>query len=902
VHTDNTNESGLAPQSSKAVVDLIDAAAAERIDQGAMWEILWLLNAPPDLRDLPIVLTNLSDMLAVAEAQWPGILDWQGLNQLPMFLPLLLPIAVRTLGSGEIDRDWLRRNALYCALRCDLARKQNLRERYLLLQAHFFFAHTEFLRSHTTQTDYATYGGTDEWPVLTISPYYAGLCIRDMAERSHSVWASELLNKLPVTLSPRELPFSSVVGMTATMQGFDVQKKVNYVSDYLCQVYDVKSRGHGRGSSPRFTWALPSEIGDPEDPSLNFGILADWEAASLIFDFPVHPLVVPGSIQPDGHVAPPPNPGAQPSDPDDDEDQNVDTDEYPGEDDDQEFSGSLDCEEEQFEKNPGSFQGRVHCYANQVVRQQKMFRFAIERLCGGDLAGLGPTVFERIRSLRIQAKNKDTGPNAVRRRAETSLSKSEEGEALLFLNLMFWTGSTPERVVSLFVQGARRPKDLGHEIGFAFVYDFEFQSWTFRSAVPFPTYKSSQTVGPKLDCKRTQYISLPNYVGFEDGIFALVGDHRHGKDFRLFCRPLEHYKAVVRTLLKCWDPSGRITLNKISSTLFARVMSLSGNDAVAATMITGKRHRLSKVPMYYACRSMANIWEIYRATVNDLLSEIGKENNFGYKIESFWRPRPSDAELMAGAYEWRQTELTSRMDALKSIHIGARACPSMGAFHDAVLTLKASLGKPYKPSPDEVWIDFHNRFTFYSVWLFNIAVGSRKLITPYIDIETVSPLNGVAVYRDKDGDAGTKAKLIWLPKLVRKQMQHYADHLDYIRMRFHIGDEELPCFFLDASGRPRLVRPKSMFQYVDQYFPGFPVDIHRRFMFNALLEAGCPPEVARVWMGHACAGEEWWADNATYSHSRHRDHLLAYLVPILVKELTFELIRGAVVEEEALHV
>jgi hypothetical protein len=98
------------------------------------------------------------------------------------------------------------------------------------------------------------------------------------------------------------------------------------------------------------------------------------------------------------------------------------------------------------------------------------------------------------------------------------------------------------------------------------------------------------------------------------------------------------------------------------------------------------------------------------------------------------------------------------------------------------------------------------------------------------------------------------------------------------------------------------VRPKSMFQYVDQYFPGFPVDIHRRFMFNALLEAGCPPEVARVWMGHACAGEEWWADNATYSHSRHRDHLLAYLVPILVKELTFELIRGAVVEEEALHV
>jgi hypothetical protein len=175
------------------------------------------------------------------------------------------------------------------------------------------------------------------------------------------------------------------------------------------------------------------------------------------------------------------------------------------------------------------------------------------------------------------------------------------------------------------------------------------------------------------------------------------------------------------------------------------------------------------------------------------------------------------------------------------------------------------------------------------------------LITPYVDIKTVSPLNGVALYRDKDGDAGTKRKLIWLPNLVRQQMQHYADHLAYIRMRFHISDEELPCFFLDASGRPRLVRPKSMLQYVDEYLPGFAIDIHRRFMFNALLEAGCPPEVVRVWMGHACAGEEWWADNATYSHLRHRDYLLAYLVPIL-KKLKFELIKGAVLEEETPHV
>ncbi len=857
---------------------------------------------PPDLPGLPKVLRNLSAILAIAEAEWPGILDCQGLGRLPILLEQLLPIAESTNRPNIGDRDWVSRNALYCALRCALSPTQAVRNRYLLLQAHFFFAHSAFIRSHTKQTDYATYGGTAEWPVFTISPYYAGLCLRDMAEQPHSFWANELLNKLQVTLSPRELPFSSVVLMTATMKEFDVQKKVNYVSDYLCQVYGVKPRGHGHGSSPRFTWALPSEIGDPGDPSLNFGILADWEAASLIFDIPVHPLVLPKSLKLGKQEASPPNSVAQPPNADDEEDHNVPTDECPGEDDAQEFLGTLTCDEDQFDKTPGSFQGRVYTGSNQVIRQQKMFRFSVERLCGGDLAGLGPTIFERIRSLRIQAENNDTEPNALRRRAETSLGKLEEAEALLFLTLMFWTGSTPERVLSLIVGDPGKVKDCGDEVELAFSYDPVFQRWMFRLAVPFPHYQSSQTVGANLDCKRTQYVSLPDYVGFYDGIFALVGDRRQGKDFRLFRRPLEHYKGLVRTLLKCWDPSGRMTLHKISSALFARVMSLSGNDVVAATMITGNPHRLSKVPMYYACRSMANIWEIYRGTVNDLLIEIGKENNFGYKINFFWRPRPSEHELLAGATEWNQAEHTQRMEASKSIHIAARVCPRMDAFRDAVVTLKASLRKPYKRSSDEAWIEFHNRYSFYSVWLFNIAVGSRKLITPYIDIETVSPLNGVAVYRDTDGDAGTKAKLIWLPELVREQMQLYADHLSYIRMRFHISDEKLPCFFLDAKGRRRLVRPKSMFQYVDEYLPGFPIDIHRRFMFNALLEAGCPPEVARVWMGHACSGEEWWADNATYSHSRHRDHLLAYLVPILVKELTFELIRGAVAEEEALHV
>jgi hypothetical protein len=72
-----------------------------------------------------------------------------------------------------------------------------------------------------------------------------------------------------------------------------------------------------------------------------------------------------------------------------------------------------------------------------------------------------------------------------------------------------------------------------------------------------------------------------------------------------------------------------------------------------------------------------------------------------------------------------------------------------------------------------------------------------------------------------------------------------------------------------------------MFPYLSTYLPGFPIDIHRRFMFNALLDFGCPPEVVRIWMVHATAGEEWWRDDATFSHQKYRGHLCEFLVPIL---------------------
>ncbi len=105
MHEDGPVSSVFAPHSSEGIQALIGAAAAAGIDHKALRDVLWLLNAPPDLSELSEVLANLSEILAIAEAEWPGILDCQALDQLPALLEQLLPVVLRTPSSPDASRD-----------------------------------------------------------------------------------------------------------------------------------------------------------------------------------------------------------------------------------------------------------------------------------------------------------------------------------------------------------------------------------------------------------------------------------------------------------------------------------------------------------------------------------------------------------------------------------------------------------------------------------------------------------------------------------------------------------------------------------------------------------------------------------------------------------------------------
>ncbi len=224
-----------------------------------------------------------------------------------------------------------------------------------------------------------------------------------------------------------------------------------------------------------------------------------------------------------------------------------------------------------------------------------------------------------------------------------------------------------------------------------------------------------------------------------------------------------------------------------------------------------------------------------------------------------------------------------------AVFIGSRLCPRPEVVKDAIASLKNDICNDIGGMGDRTAPSFHNRYTLYSVWTFAFATGVRAIVTPYIDPYKISGLNGTALLRDKDSESGAKAKLVWIPPKVKAQMDLYSRYIGDLPGAPCSRDE--PCYFLGEKGKHLQVRPASLGPEMAPYLPGFPPGIHRRFMFNALLDSGCPPETVRVWMGHAMTGDEPWSRHASFNYAKHRLELTRYLLPILIY-LGFEPISG----------
>lgn len=165
----------------------------------------------------------------------------------------------------------------------------------------------------------------------------------------------------------------------------------------------------------------------------------------------------------------------------------------------------------------------------------------------------------------------------------------------------------------------------------------------------------------------------------------------------------------------------------------------------------------------------------------------------------------------------------------------------------------------------------------------------RAIINPFVRRDAIGPTTHTVLIQDKDSETGEKGKWVFVVAPLILQIELHAEH---VRDRYVELPPRMPCFYVDSIGHHRPWTPSHSADLLKRYLPGFPVGVHRRFSYNYLLDAGCPPESVRIWMGHSTRGDEFWARGSTCSFDRHRQILEPYLLG-LTRLLGFTPVRSA---------
>jgi hypothetical protein len=733
-----------------------------------------------------------------------------------------------------------------------LVDEDDCRRRYRLLQAHLLIAHVLVTRKYKIKLeDWEKYGGEEELLLKKANPEPAALAIRVYLNDTKG---RLLLDRLPVQFPP-DLFLDQLNSV-----GLDKADKERFddIVRFFKKAYGNEKQGTKNffsGESPEWGPRVggsnfksviveyDSSLGDSSYTATTHGTQATVTRVKLN-SAKVEEL--------------------------------LDLDDSPLEGEDAEESDYTSFDEPGFSKDPGAYQEASRAQANHIEMANQSFPWSYGSLVPAELSHL---IIELPKRMLISLAAGTVNPEDL-----------EELEVLALVQVMFWTSSSQERARALKVLG-RPTTDKAADL--AFIPGSEAEGPRWRIHAPLPRYATQQDAVPDLDRNKTEFLELPDPV---DGSRLLQeflqrkklqvgGEHDgakgtllSGKSASVFSREESWYKERVKQLLakvtqelqlkrlSAAEQSSRVTEGKIANFMLQRILVESKGDLTAAAIITGHKLPLARVRLFYACRSVQKLQSLY------VSATVGVDR---------------ELRMISG------DELVRVLPGLDSgdMYIGNRRCPTLKAAADAISLLKSLLkkGRSIQNNPKNLteFCRYHNLYTLYTVWMFSYYTGVRGIGTPYLGLSEIDQESGLAQLVDKDTGLKYKAKLVWVPPALLKQMRMYSEFVSRIPWVSEPVKKETPCFFISRRLKPVVVRPLTQVAFMKEFLP-FPVNIHRRFVSSELLDSGCPPEIVSAWMGHWHRGEEPWAKFSSFSYSEYSRVLETYLLKGILKELKFE--------------
>jgi hypothetical protein len=848
---DENSSAVLAAYGNRPVDRLLAAVEQAGQDEAILAEILWLVQAHPELvgfveicRHLQQILPLVPEVMGLAFDHlaidtWYPILDWVAKNSVVLAKQAfqdegLRGKFLRSNGTNPLLGTGAKEHGLCCLLweshpdRNDAAQQRKFR----LLEAHLLLAHAVIVQYEEGQHHVRWELGAEPYHGFLESLYVPTLAARKFIRRAE-VWRSAF-RALPVLPNTQELvkALQPAGAERATSETTSEEEDEN-----VSGKNPDSQLSEARGNMARFLQrALDAETyrkrfredhGDREteegqetEATVSFGDAddtSDRHAGNV--HFPLHWDRSPARKR-----------------------QLLEADEHPGE-----AMASQNVQLADDEAAVGLAKGGSLEKANQLLPWSYSQLSSIE-------------VARSLRALRETARER----------------KPEALELFALVSTVLWTGSSLEQATSLQVRLEDTPDadcDLSLCLGRASDANMKaYAVWRVR-ALALP-YRTEQKPVPRRDRRRRNFFDLPDVAGaavpIEELLLALrdLGhdpmaqpEAMRQQAFKIFSKEWQWYRARLRASFQEQDPSGRTTIGKIGKLLMQHIVERSGGDLASAALITGTDHYLASVRRFYATPAIPQLETMYCDAVSSLAQKLAEA---GHKL-TLTAPNAAPGNGFA---------------------VGSRLCPTRPAVQKAIRWLRSKGRKSLPTASDKgafetEFISRHNWYTLYCVWSFGLAVGMRGIRTPYLHLSAIDPESGFATISDKDSGSGYHLRLIWVPPKVRQQMQLYEAYLTGLKKRgLPPATRTMPCYFLDASWTPRVVRPATI-QFLHQKFFPFPSNVGRRFIRTELLEQGFPPEIMDAWMGHWFQGEEPWGMCSSLSFAEYRRELERTLVPFL---------------------
>lgn len=464
---------------------------------------------------------------------------------------------------------------------------------------------------------------------------------------------------------------------------------------------------------------------------------------------------------------------------------------------------------------------------------------------------------------RINAKLKEAVEALLSTSTSPSSSASYYGRAALLLQVMLYLGQPLEtaRVLEYGFCSALDERRLPKVSAPRLLFLGAQSDWASATPVGFllpsvtPDYMTR--LEPSLDGMNrplAESLFLPDSFGLGEQLLGWLRKANRPDD-KVFGMEPKTARNHAKSLL---DELGdrRLTLEKLALVLPTILINKTADPSVAWCATGAVWHR-NEPRMYYTRHATRRLRQAYLMAAGRLARDLGGRIQTPPILPTETDPAPS---------------------------IGARFVPRLDVVRDLVTSLRQALQPDSRVlvSVDD-FLDYHHNFVLYT-WLVQSLSTTlravRRVNQLYHAWESSTGASSViAGLSDKESMFFDRARLVTIDGTLAKQFLHYKQHIDFLAQRIGM----YPAWRTqDGDDRPLVIVSGSQFeavtptwiesQLVERRAP-LPANFHRGFLRTELLERGCQAEVVDAFLGHARAGESPFARHSTYDFRLHIVHL-----------------------------